>query len=56
MKVLHINKTEADETVEQLMLAFAEEEVETVPVYEGDVDWAELIEKIFASDKVICWW
>jgi hypothetical protein len=56
MKVLHIQKTEADETVEQLMLAFAEEEVETVPLYEGDVDWAELIEKIFAADKVICWW
>jgi len=56
MKVLHIQKTEADETVEQLMLAFTDDEVETVALYEGDVDWAALIDKIFASDKVISWW
>jgi hypothetical protein len=56
MKVLHIKRTEADETVEQLMLAFSDDEVETVPLYEDDVDWAALIDKIFASDKVISWW
>ena len=56
MKVLHINKTEPDETVEQLMLAFTDEEVETVQLYEDDVDWAALIDKIFAADKVISWW
>jgi hypothetical protein len=56
MKILHIQKTEADETVEQLKLAFVDEEVETIPLYGGDVDWAALIDEIFAADKVISWW
>ena len=24
--------------------------------YQGNVDWAELVDEIFAHDKVICWW
>jgi len=56
MKVLNILKTEPDETVEEFTLAFAGEEVETIPLYDGDVDWAALVDEIFAADKVICWW
>jgi hypothetical protein len=56
MKVLHILKTEPDETVEELLAAFADDEATTVPLFEGDVDWADLVDEIFASDKVICWW
>jgi hypothetical protein len=56
MKVLHILKTEPDETVEQLMRAFADDEVTTVPLYEGGVDWDGLVDAIFAADKVISWW
>ena len=56
MKVLNILKTEPDETVEELTQAFAGEEVETIPLYDGDVDWSALVDEIFAADKVVCWW
>ena len=56
MRILHILKTEPDATVEELVAAYAEEEVTTVPLYEGDVDWPGLVDEIFAADKVICWW
>lgn len=56
MKILHIMKTEPDETVEELLAAFADDDSTTVPLYEGNVDWAELVDEIFASEKVICWW
>ena len=56
MNVLHILKSEPDETVEELLEAFRDEETTTVPLYEGNVDWADLVDAIFASDKVICWW
>ena len=56
MKVLHILKTEPDDTVEELMRPFAGDEVTVVPLFEGEVDWAALVDQIFASDNVICWW
>ena len=56
MIVLNILKSEPDETVQELMQAFAEDEVTTVPLFEGDVDWGGLVDEIFGSDKIICWW
>ena len=56
MKVLHILKTEPDETVEELTGVFTDDEVTTVPLYRGEVDWPALVDEIFAADKVICWW
>jgi len=56
MKVLHIHRSEPDETVKTLMKAFAEDEATVVPLYTGDVDWAKLVDDIFAHDKVISWW
>jgi hypothetical protein len=56
MKILHILRTEPDETVERLTEVFRDEEVTTVPLYEGEVDWPELVDRIFTADKVICWW
>jgi len=56
MNVLHILKTEPDETVQELMQAFADDEVSTVPLFEGGVDWEGLVDEIFSADKIICWW
>jgi hypothetical protein len=56
MKILHILKTEPDETVKEFTEAFADEEVTTVSLYEGEIDWTGLVDEIFAADKVICWW
>lgn len=56
MNVLHILKSEPDETVRELMQAFADDRSETVTLYDGEVDWQGLVDRIFAADKVICWW
>ena len=56
MDVLHILKTEPDEAVVELMAAFAEERTETVALFDDDVAWDGLVDRIFAADKVICWW
>jgi len=56
MKVLHILKSEPDETVAGFLEAFSDQEVTTVRLYDGDVDWETLVEEIFSHDKIICWW
>jgi len=57
MKVLHILRSEPDETVEKLSAAISKKNTATVvPLYQGNVDWQALVDDIFAHDKVICWW
>lgn len=56
MKVLHILRSQPDETVAALMKFFSDQEEKTVALYEGDVDWEALVDDIFAADKVISWW
>lgn len=55
-QVLHILKTEPDDTVAELIGAFPDDAGGTVALYEEEVDWEDLVERIFAADKVICWW
>ncbi|MBD3853622.1 MAG: hypothetical protein IFJ96_02475, partial [Acidobacteria bacterium] len=50
MKLLHILKSEPDESVEEILEAFAEDEVTTVRLFEGEVDWAALVDEIFSHD------
>lgn len=57
MKVLHILRSEPDETVEKLSRAVSSENTITVaPLYQGQVNWKALVDEIFTHDKVICWW
>ena len=57
MKVLHILRTEPDETVERLIETISGEEGVTVEaLYQENVDWSRLVDDIFAYDKIICWW
>ncbi len=57
MKVLHILRSEPDETVEKLSAAISKKNTATVvPLYQDNVDWQALVDDIFAHDKVICWW
>ena len=61
-KVLHILKTEPDETVAGLIEALSKEDgVAVVSLYQDEVsgskvNWDRLVEDIFAYDRVICWW
>ena len=57
MKILHVLKSEPDETVKTLMGSFAESgDVQEFDLYKGDVDYDKLIELVFDSDKVVSWW
>ncbi len=57
MKVLHILRSEPDETVTEMMKTMANGEyAKSVPLYTGDVDWSGLVDDIMHYDKVICWW
>ena len=61
-RVLHILKSEPDETVARVIEAQSHEsEVAVVSLYRDEitghaVDWSRLVEDIFAYDRVICWW
>jgi NDP-sugar pyrophosphorylase family protein len=60
--ILHILRSEPDETVEALVSALIEQEGATVVCLYGDsvnnvpVDWYRLLDDIFSHDRVICWW
>jgi len=56
LKVLHILKEKPSATVERIIALHAEEnEVETVKLYEGGVDYEDLLQRIFSCDRVISW-
>ena len=60
--VLHILKSEPDETVAELIAASSlEETVAVVGLYQDEitgsvVNWYRLVDDIFTYDRVICWW
>jgi hypothetical protein len=57
MKVLHILKSEPDETVEKLCEGISKNnEASVVALYQGNTDWHGLVDEIFSHKKVICWW
>jgi hypothetical protein len=57
MSTLNIVRSAPDEMVERFIKAFSTEEGDTVvSLYEGNVDWAGLVDAIFSHDKVISWW
>ena len=56
MAILNIIRSKPDKDVEKLIDAFSSGENTTLRLYEGEVDWAWLVDQIFLHDKVISWW
>jgi hypothetical protein len=57
MKLLHIFRSKPTEEVLNLVKTLSEgEEANTVSLYEGEINYAKLVEDIFSHDKVISWW
>lgn len=60
-KVLHILKSEPDETVARIIDALAgDESVAVINLYQDqisgtNINWLRLVDDIFAYDQVICW-
>lgn len=57
VKLLHIMRSEPDEVTKRLVKGVSQgETTEEVALHRGTVDYAKLVQSIFANDKVICWW
>lgn len=56
MNVLHIFRSKPDENVAELKKPFAQHDEKERALYAKDTDWDGVVDDIFASDKVICWW
>jgi len=54
--ILHILKQEADASTQQIINQHkANNEVEVIELYKGNVDYNDLVKRIFQVDKVISW-
>ena len=62
MKILHLLRSEPDETVMDLIASISGTQGTTVVgLYPDDVaqipiDWQRVVDDVLAHDKVICWW
>lgn len=57
MTFLHILRSEPDEVARTLMQGLAGAGTNRqVSLYDGPVDYDKLVQDIFQSDRVICWW
>jgi hypothetical protein len=57
MKVLHVLRSEPDAVTRGLIDGMSRSGGgKEVALYEGRVDYDRLVQDIFQSDKVICWW
>lgn len=58
MKILHILRSEPDETVERLIGTMSDKDDETTvkSLYKKEIDWQRLVDDIFSHEKIVCWW
>jgi hypothetical protein len=57
MSILHILRSEPDPLVRRLIQAMsAGNEGREVALHREPVDYEKLVQLIFRSDRVICWW
>ena len=57
MRVLHIYKTEPDQTTKTLVNILSEgQEATEFELFKDDVDYERLLDLIFEHDKVVTWW
>ena len=57
MKILHILKSEPDETTNHLIEILSEgEEATMIRLYDGKTTDEQIINALFEHDKVISWW
>jgi hypothetical protein len=57
MTILHILRSEPSDQVRDIIRSMSEgNENKEIKLYEGDVDYGELVELIFSHDKVVSWW
>jgi hypothetical protein len=57
MKNVHLLRSEPDEMVKTFIdEGYRGDENLKVPLYEGELDYEQLVRDLFACDRVISWW
>jgi len=57
MKVLNIVRSAPDDFVKKFIETFSGDKGnKVIAIYEGDVNWSNLVDEIFSHDRIICWW
>jgi hypothetical protein len=57
MTILHVFKSQPDDTTNTLVdIISGNSGKKAFMLYEDEPDYEKLIDQIFESDKVICWW
>ena len=57
MKVLHIFRSEPDETVKYIVKTSTNgDESNVFELYKDNIDWYRLVDEIFSHQKVVSWW
>jgi hypothetical protein len=57
MRILHILRSEPDEMTRDFIRVTSQgKDHGEIILYRGDLDYGRLVEDIFKSDQVICWW
>jgi hypothetical protein len=57
MKMLQVYRSEPDEAVKTLVeILNRDREADEFRLYEENPNYDELVSKIFAADKTVCWW
>ncbi len=57
MRILHILRSEPDEMTRAFINATSKgQDTTKTLLYRGEVDYPWLVQEIFRSDRVICWW
>jgi hypothetical protein len=57
MKILHVYRSEPDETTKKLVeIVSRDREADSFNLNVDNPDYDQLVEKIFSADKTISWW
>lgn len=57
MKILHIFRSEPDETVKNIVKSTTNgDESNVIELYQENIDWSCLVDEIFSHQKVVSWW
>ena len=57
MKILHVYRSQADDEIKKLVDIVSEgRETDTFDLAVDSPDYDQLVDKVFAADKTICWW
>lgn len=57
MKILQVYRSEPNDDVKTLVdILNRDRDADEFKLYDGQPDYDELVAKIFAADKTVCWW